>query len=105
MTNAGAVVFDHMPHGSFSHVSGGAVSMDFSSCLKLIPYECLVGGCIAGVFTLTCQLARMSLTTMARRIKDGLMMRMDLMELLCLSPGKSVHPPDGHDVAQMVFIL
>ena len=45
------------------------------------------------------------LNTMARRIKDGLMMRMDLMELLCLSPGKSVHPPDGHDVAQMVFIL
>jgi GntP family gluconate:H+ symporter len=61
MTNAGAVVFDHMPHGSFFHVSGGAVSMDFSSRLKLIPYECLVGGCIAGVSTLSCQLVRMYL--------------------------------------------
>jgi hypothetical protein len=28
----------------------------------------------------------MSLTTMARRVKDGLLMRMDLMDLLCLSP-------------------
>ena len=42
---------------------------------------------------------------MARRVKDGLMMRMDLMELLCLGLGKPVKPPDGHDAAQMVFIL
>ncbi len=49
--------------------------------------------------------AEMSLTTMARRVKDGLMMRMDLMELLCLIPGKPVHPPDGHEPFQMVFML
>ena len=49
--------------------------------------------------------AEMSLTTMARRVKDGLMMRMDLMELLCLSHGKPVHPPDGHEPFQMVFML
>jgi hypothetical protein len=46
----------------------------------------------------------MSLTTIVRRFKDGLMMRMDLMELLCLSPEKPVHPPDGQDTAQMIFI-
>jgi len=46
--------------------------------------------------------AEMSLTTMARRVKDGLMMRMDL---LCLSPGGPVHPPDGHESLQMVFML
>jgi hypothetical protein len=49
--------------------------------------------------------AEMGLTGMARRVKDGLMMRMDLMELLCLGLGKPVKPPDGHDAAQMVFIL
>ena len=49
--------------------------------------------------------AEMSLTTMARRVKDGLMMRMDLMELLCLSPEKPLKPPDGQDATQMVFIL
>lgn len=49
--------------------------------------------------------AGMSLTTIARRVKDGLMMRMDLMELLCLSPGKPLKPPDVYDEAQMVFIL
>jgi putative transposase len=48
--------------------------------------------------------AEMSLTTMARRVKDGLMMRMDLMERLCLEPDKPLRPPDGQDVAQRVFI-
>ena len=49
--------------------------------------------------------AGLSLMSMARRVKDGLMMRMDLMELLCLSPEESLHPPDGHEALQMVFIL
>jgi len=49
--------------------------------------------------------ADMSLTTMARRVKGGRMMRMDRMERLCLSPGKPVHPPDGQDAARRVFIL
>ena len=47
----------------------------------------------------------LSLMSMARRVKDGLMMRMDLMELLCLSPEESLHPPDGHEALQIVFIL
>lgn len=38
--------------------------------------------------------ANMSLTTMTRRFKDGLIMRMVLMELLCLSLGNPIHPPD-----------
>lgn len=49
--------------------------------------------------------AGMSLTTMARRVKDGLMLRMDLMELFCLYRGKPVHPPDGQAISQMVFVL
>ena len=49
--------------------------------------------------------AGLSLMSMARRVKDGLMMRMDLMELLCLSPGKPLRPPDGHEALQMVFML
>lgn len=62
MTNAGAVVLDHLPHGSFFHVSAGSVSMDFKTRLKLIPYETLIGGCIAGMSTLTCKLAMMYLS-------------------------------------------
>ena len=43
MTNAGATVLDHLPHGSFFHASGGAVNLNFNSCLKLIPYETVIG--------------------------------------------------------------
>ena len=43
MTNAGATVLDHLPHGSFFHATGGSVNMNFNSRLKLIPYETLVG--------------------------------------------------------------
>jgi len=43
MTNAGATVLDHLPHGSFFHATGGSVNMSFNSRLKLIPYETLVG--------------------------------------------------------------
>jgi GntP family gluconate:H+ symporter len=43
MTNAGATVLDHLPHGSFYHATGGAVNMSFNTRLKLIPYETLVG--------------------------------------------------------------
>jgi hypothetical protein len=42
----------------------------------------------------------MSLTTMARRVKDGLLMRMDLMSAL-FKP----HPPDGQEAAQMLKLL
>ena len=49
--------------------------------------------------------AEMSLTTMARRVKDGLMLRMDLMELFCLGLRKSTDPPDEAGVTQMAFML
>ena len=43
MIHAGATVFDHMPHGSFFHATGGSVNMDMKERLKLIPYESAVG--------------------------------------------------------------
>ena len=43
MTNAGATILDHLPHGSFYHATGGSVNMSFNTRLKLIPYETLVG--------------------------------------------------------------
>ena len=43
MTNAGATVLDHLPHGSFFHATGGSVGMDVKERLKLIPYESLIG--------------------------------------------------------------
>lgn len=46
-----------------------------------------------------------SLTAFARRVKEGLMMQFDLLELLCLVPSKTLKPPDGYDACQMVFIL
>lgn len=52
MIHAGATVFDHMPHGSFFHATGGAVHMDMRERLKLIPYESAVGLMIAFVSTL-----------------------------------------------------
>lgn len=43
MTNAGATVLDHLPHGSFFHATGGAAGMDVKERLRLIPYETMVG--------------------------------------------------------------
>jgi len=47
----------------------------------------------------------LSLTDFARRMKEGLMMQMDLLELLCLADPRPVKPPGGQDADQMVFIL
>lgn len=52
MIHAGATVFDHMPHGSFFHATGGSVHMGVGERLKLIPYETTVGLTIAVVSTL-----------------------------------------------------
>ena len=57
MTNAGATVLDHLPHGSFFHATGGSVSMDMKERLKLIPYECLVGLTLTIVSVLCCLVA------------------------------------------------
>lgn len=43
MTNAGATVLDHLPHGSFFHATGGSVGMSIKERMRLIPYESLVG--------------------------------------------------------------
>ncbi len=43
MTNAGATVLDHLPHGSFFHATGGAMNATFKERMKLIPYETAIG--------------------------------------------------------------
>ena len=43
MTNAGATVLDHLPHGSFFHATGGSVGMQIKERIRLIPYETLIG--------------------------------------------------------------
>ncbi|MCK3655937.1 gluconate:proton symporter [Pasteurellaceae bacterium Macca] len=52
MIHAGATVFDHMPHGSFFHATGGSINMDIKERLKLIPYETAVGLIMAIISTL-----------------------------------------------------
>ncbi|MDK8183906.1 SLC13 family permease [Paenibacillus sp. UMB4589-SE434] len=52
MIHAGATVFDHMPHGSFFHATGGSVNMQMKERLRLIPYETVVGLVLAAVSTL-----------------------------------------------------
>lgn len=52
MIHAGATVFDHMPHGSFFHATGGSVNMDIKERLKLIPYESAIGLIMTVVSTL-----------------------------------------------------
>jgi len=47
----------------------------------------------------------LSLTDFARRVKEGIMMQIDLLELLCLVAPKRLKPPDGLGTDQMVFIL
>jgi GntP family gluconate:H+ symporter len=51
MLNSGATVLDHLPHGSFFHATGGSVQMDMKERLKLIPYETLIGVCLATATT------------------------------------------------------
>lgn len=43
MTNAGATVLDHLPHGSFFHTTGGSMGMSIRDRLKIIPFESAVG--------------------------------------------------------------
>lgn len=43
LTNSGATVLDHLPHGSFFHATAGSVYMPFKERLRLIPFESLVG--------------------------------------------------------------
>lgn len=52
MTNAGATVLDHLPHGSFFHATGGSTNLTLNDRLKVIPYETAVGALLAVVATL-----------------------------------------------------
>lgn len=54
MVNAGATVLDHLPHGSFFHVTAGAVELKFSKRLKLVLFESLIGTSIAASSTISC---------------------------------------------------
>lgn len=49
--------------------------------------------------------AALSLTDLARRVKEGLMMPFDLLEVLRLAEPHVEKPPDGQGSDQMVFIL
>lgn len=53
MTNAGATVLDHLPHGSFFHATGGSVGMSIKERMRLIPYESAVGLILTGVTLLS----------------------------------------------------
>ncbi|MDE6287468.1 MAG: GntP family permease [Muribaculaceae bacterium] len=52
MVNAGATVFDHFPHGSFFHATGGVAGLDMRRRLRLIPYESLIGFTLAATSTI-----------------------------------------------------
>lgn len=53
MINSGATVFDHFPHGSFFHATGGVAGLEIGKRLRLIPYESAIGGLLA-ILTTTC---------------------------------------------------
>ncbi|TMW70736.1 GntP family permease [Alteribacter natronophilus] len=52
MVNAGATVLDHMPHGTYFHITRASVRMGMKERFRLLPHETLVGGVIALVSTL-----------------------------------------------------
>lgn len=56
MVNAGATVFDHMPHGSFFHATGGVTRLSFGHRMRLIPYESAIGFVLAASSTATAML-------------------------------------------------
>lgn len=47
MVHTGAVVLDHLPHGTYFHISADAVDMSFADRMKCIGYESLIGLSIA----------------------------------------------------------
>lgn len=56
MTNAGATILDHLPHGSFFHATGGVCGLSFHRRLALVPFESLIGLVLATMSTLACYL-------------------------------------------------
>lgn len=53
MVNAGACVFEHLPHGALFHASTKSVSMDILERFKLIHYEIIIGVVVVIVSTIT----------------------------------------------------
>ena len=47
MINSSATMLDHLPHGSFFHVTAGSVNMNLKERMKLIGYETCMGFCLA----------------------------------------------------------
>lgn len=52
MVHAGATVLDHLPHGTFFHITRGSVNMDLKERFKLLPYETAIGFGIVALSTL-----------------------------------------------------
>ncbi len=52
MVNSGATVLDHMPHGTYFHITRASVHMNMKERFRLLPYETLIGVIIALVSTL-----------------------------------------------------
>ncbi len=52
MVNAGASVFEQLPHGSLFNTSGNSVNMILKERFKLIPYEAFIGFVMTSVSTL-----------------------------------------------------
>ncbi|RSK26220.1 GntP family permease [Bacillus sp. HMF5848] len=52
MVHAGTVVLDHLPHGTYFHITRNAVHMDMKERFRLLPYETLIGIVIVTVSVL-----------------------------------------------------
>lgn len=52
MVNAGACVFEHLPHGALFHASTKSVYMDILGRFKLIHYEIMIGLVIVIISTI-----------------------------------------------------
>ncbi len=52
MVHAGATVLDHLPHGSFFHITAASIHMSTKERLTLLPYETLIGIAIATTSTI-----------------------------------------------------
>lgn len=52
MVHAGAIVLDHLPHGTYFHITRGSVNMELKERFKLLPYETAIGLVIVLLSTL-----------------------------------------------------
>lgn len=59
MTNSGATVLDHLPHGSFFHATGGAMGVEFKQRMRLIPYETAIGFILATMTVVSYELSKL----------------------------------------------